>query len=72
MLLAQITGHSTPDVIIITEKLPKTPSAIVNSSLFVLPGYLLYLNFDPDNYDPTISDKRGVGIFVSKVTGIFN
>jgi len=66
LLLTQITGHSTPDIIIITEMLPKAPDAVVNSSLFALPGYTLYLNFDPDNYNPAISDIRGVGIFVSR------
>jgi len=66
LLLAQITGHSTPDIIIITEMLPKAPGAVVNSSLFALPGYTLYLNFDPDNYDPAISDICGVGNFVSR------
>jgi len=30
LLLAQIRGHSTPDIIIITEVLPKAPSAVLN------------------------------------------
>ena len=39
LLLVQITGHSTPDIIMFTEVLPKAPSAAVNFSLFTLPGY---------------------------------
>ena len=31
-----------------------------------LPGYSLYVNFDPDNYTPVTSQIRGVGIFVSE------
>ena len=45
--------------------LPKAPSAIISSTLFALPGYFLYTNFDPDNYSPLLSKIRGVGIFVS-------
>ena len=63
-LLAQIMGNTCPDIIMISEILPKSPSATVNLSLIVIPGYYTYLNFDPDNYDPFSTNKHGVGIFV--------
>ena len=43
----------------------KAPNVVMNLSLFTLPGYSLYLNFDSDNYNSN-SGIRGVGIFVSK------
>ena len=42
-----------PDIIIICEILRKAPNAVVDLSLIALPGYYCYLNFDPNNYDPT-------------------
>ena len=64
LLLAQIAGHSPPDIIFICEILPKASNAVVSLALIALPGYHCYLNFDPNNYDPTSSNLRGVGIFV--------
>ena len=63
LLLVQITSHTTPDIILISEMLPKAPNVAMSLSLFALPGYALYLNFDPENSN---SDIRGVGIFVNK------
>jgi len=51
LLLAQITGNTCPDIIMISEILPKSPNAIINFSQIAIPGYYTYLNFDPDNYD---------------------
>ena len=45
----------SPDIIVITEMLPKAPSAMISSTLFALPGYFLYRNFDPDNYSPLLT-----------------
>jgi len=67
LLLVQITGKISPDIIVITEMLPKAPSAIISSTLFALPGYFLYTNFDPDNYSPLLTKRHGVRIFVSKI-----
>ena len=62
-LLVHIAGN-TPDIIVISEMLPKASQAVINLSLITLPGYHNYLNFDPDNYNPTLTNIRGVGIFV--------
>ena len=64
LLLAQIADNTLPDIIIISELLPKTPSALINLSLISIPGYYTYLNFDPDNFDPFSTNIHGVGIFV--------
>ena len=64
LLVAQIAGNTPLDIIVISEILPKAPNAVINLSLITLPGYCCYLNFDPNNYDPTSSNIRGVGIYV--------
>ena len=67
LLLVQIAGNTPSDIIVISvisEILPKAPNAVVNLSLITLPGYYCYLNFDPNNYDPTSSNIHGVGIYV--------
>ena len=62
LLSVQIIRHPIPDIILISEMLPKAPNVVMNLSLFALSGYSLYLNFDPDNYNSS-SHIRGVGIF---------
>ena len=62
LLLAQITGNTCPDIIMISEILTKSPSATINLSF--IPGYYTYLNFDPDNNDQFSTNMCGVGIFV--------
>ena len=44
------------------QKLP----TVISSSLFVISGYSLYLNFNPDNHNPLTNNIHGVEIFVSK------
>ena len=56
LLSAQNTGTPTPIVIIVTQTLPKAPNTVIASFSFVLSGYLLYLNFDPEDYNLTTSD----------------
>jgi len=51
-----------PDLILISEILPKAPNPIIHSALFAIPRYFLYLNFDPD----CISNIRGVSLFISQ------
>ena len=62
-LLVHIAGN-TPDLIVISEMLPKVPHAVINLSLITLPDYHNYLNFDPDNYDSSLTSICRVGIFV--------
>ena len=53
-----------PDIILITEILPKAHCNTLTSSRLSLNGYSFVLNFDPDGTPP--SSVRGVGIYVSK------
>ena len=57
LLLVPIAGNTSP-IIITCEILPKAPNAVIDLSLITLPGYYCYLNFDPNNYDPTSSNIR--------------
>jgi len=63
LLLVQI-ANKNPDLILISEILPKAPNSIIHSALFAIPGYSLYLNFDPDCVSSPLT-IRGVGLFVS-------
>ena len=47
LLLVQIADKN-PNLILISELLPKFSSFTVHPALFVLPGYSSYLNFDAD------------------------
>ena len=64
LLQVQIASK-IPDLILITEILPKVHNCSIHSTLFALPGYTLYLNFNSDSHDSPLSGIRGVGIFVS-------
>ena len=55
-----------PDLILISELLPKNCSVFINISNFMIPGYSLYLNFDSTADTSTTLGIRGVGIFVCK------
>jgi len=61
LLLVQI-GNKNPDLIFISEILPKAPNSIIHSALFAIPGHSLYLNFDPD----FVFNVRGVSLFISQ------
>jgi len=56
LLLTQIADSTPLDIIAISELLFKAPNAIVNLSLITLHVYHCYFNFDPNNYDPILSD----------------
>ena len=60
-----IAGNE-PDLMLISEILPKNRLVFVNASSLIISGYALYLNFD-SNIDPSSTlGICGVGIFVSK------
>ena len=61
-----IAGNE-PDLMLISEILPKNRSVFVNvSSLMISAGYSLYLNFDSNIDSSSTLGICGVGIFVSK------
>jgi len=61
-LLMFIAGDE-PDLILITEILPKVQSSLVTHSLLSIPGYTVFLNFECPSSHHTTS-QRGVGIYV--------
>ena len=63
--LEMLIAGSEPDLKLITEILPKYHLYCINKASLMIPGYLLYLNFDPDSDITPILDIHGVGIFIS-------
>ena len=57
-----ITGHE-PDIILVTEVLPKVHTQTITKAGLSLHGYTIFTNFDFES--PTHSSIRGVAIFVS-------
>jgi len=53
-----------PDIIIITEILPKAPS-FVSDALLSLPGYTSYFNFNCGSVQSSSTRQRGVGIYIT-------
>ena len=45
-LLMFIAGNE-PDLILISEILPKAPNILISKSQLALPGFFMFLNFDP-------------------------
>ena len=56
---------SEPDLILITEILPKYHLYRINKASLMIPGYLFYLNFDPDSDITPTLDIHGEGIVIS-------
>lgn len=53
-----------PDVILITEVIPKAQVGPISSALLSVAGYSSYLNFDPSFSGLGASGTRGVAIYV--------
>ena len=47
--LEMLIAGSVPDLILITEVLPKYYLYCINKASLMIPGYSLYLNFDSDS-----------------------
>jgi len=63
--LQMFIAGNEPDIILISEILPKSHCNTISSSRLSLNGYNMFFNFDPDGCQPATS-IRGVGIYVSK------
>ena len=46
--LEMLIAGNEPNLILITEILPKNHLYLLNKACLMIPGYSLYLNFDPD------------------------
>ena len=62
----EIAG-AEPDVVLITEVIPKAQLQPIESARLMLPGYQMYVNFDPSNSNLGPSGLRGICIYVSNV-----
>ena len=61
--LAMMIVENKPDIILITEVIPKSQSNPINPSLLSLDGYNYHLNFNPEDEDLGKSGIRGVIIY---------
>ena len=59
-----IAGNE-PDLILISEILPKAHNAFVSKPQLALPGFSVFFNFDPDDQSSYSSGIRGVAIYVA-------
>ena len=62
--MMQIAGHE-PDIILVTEVIPKAQTLPLTSAVFSIPSYNMYANFEPSQPNLGGSGCRGVCIFVS-------
>ena len=53
-----------PDVILLTEVIPKAQHIPINPVLLSIPGFTMYSNFNPDQSDLGASGSRGICIYV--------
>ena len=59
-----VISHDRPDIIFITECLPKIRGATFSSQLLSLPGYTLFTSFDPEDRPMMAQGIRGICIYV--------
>ena len=56
---------SEPDLILVSEILPKAPNTSISTSLLGIPGFSMYFSFNPDDQSSYSSGIRGVAIYVA-------
>ena len=59
----RITGEE-PDIMLVTEILPKARVAAVQPARLAIPGYKVYLSFLPDDSNLSVMKPRGICIYV--------
>ena len=52
-----------PDILVITEVIPKAQEHAITRAILKLPGYNEFFNFDPDVIIPRQCKKRGIAIY---------
>ena len=60
-----IISTDKPDIIVLTEVIPKAQSNPIPLSQLAIPGYNFYVNFDCDTVDLGKSGKRGIIVYFS-------
>ena len=61
--LLLIIAHESPELIAITEVIPKAQIHPLLKATLSIPGYELFTNFDPEQ--PIVERKRGIAIYVA-------
>ena len=57
--------NDKPDLIFLTETIPKAQRFPIHPALLLIPGYTLFTNFDPSSTNLGACGKRGICIFVA-------
>ena len=57
-------ADAPPDIIMITEVIPKAQVQPISNARLSVPGYATYLNFDPDTSEISSKGIRGVAIYI--------
>ena len=57
--------NDEPDLILLTETIPKAQTLPISPALLHIPGYTLYSNFTPSTPNLGSSGKRGVCVYVA-------
>ena len=60
-------ADSPPDIILITEVIPKAQTIPIDGARLNIPGFNVFLNFDPTLCNLGSSSRRGIAIYVSNV-----
>ena len=63
--LLTIVEHSKPDIILLTEVIPKAQVLPIGLSRLTIPQYHLFSNFNPENSDLGKSGCRGMVVYVA-------
>ena len=63
--LSMLIAGNEPDLILLSEVIPKAQVKPMSHAILSLPGYAMYLNFDPADCNLGRSGCRGLCIFVS-------
>ena len=63
--LCMLIAGSEPDIILLNEVIPKAQALPLSVALLSIPGYEMYLNFDPNASGLGSGGIRGIGIFLN-------
>ena len=63
--LSMLICNDEPDLILLTETIPKAQTLPISPALLHIPGYTLYSNFTPSTPNLGSSGKRGVCVYVA-------
>ena len=58
--------NKQPDIIMITEMLPKNQINEIPPTIWNINGYTQYLNFNTDDENPNLTDIRGTAIYIKR------